>query len=115
MHKIVLAGAAAVSISVGFSWGAFAQASSANQGKACEAVFDKNEAAIDSMAAAGNTAGIRGIFTKSGCPAPQVNVAKQPVSAGKELAKVKCTFKLIPPTIECIFGAVGIPVRPNSD
>ncbi len=115
MRKMILVGAVVVSAFTGFSSGALADTKSADQGKACQAVFDKNRTTIESMAGAKNTAGIQGIFSANGCPGALVNLANAPVSLAKQQqAKVKCTFKLIPPTITCTFGVAAIPVGPRS-
>ena len=104
----------AISAIAGLSFGAHAAAGSSDQGKTCKAIFDANRAAIESMAAKRNSAGIQGLFTVRGCPGTQVNVARLPLPSAKQLARVKCTFKLIPPTIECTFGAAASPVQSES-
>ena len=81
----------------------------------CQAAFDQSKAMIESMAQAGNTAGIQGLLARAGCRAVAVNVEKQPASNEKSLSKISCSFKLIPPTITCTFGMASLPVRQNAD
>jgi hypothetical protein len=113
LQKMVLAAVVAVSTFAGFPSGAFAVPT--DQGKTCEAVFEKNKAMIESMAGAGNVAGIRDLLAKAGCPQAQVNVEQRPLPSGKSAneSRLRCKYKF-PATIICTFG-LAVPVRPGSN
>lgn len=76
--------------------------SSENQEKTCKATFEKNKAAIERLAAAGNESGIRAILAKGGCPEAKVTLEKP---AGNPPAnarfKVDCVFEYPPLHIRC--------------
>lgn len=70
----------------------------------CQARFDANKTEIEALAAAGDSAGIKAIMSRAGCPASAVNL---PARAQTKAAnfKVECkTFQLHPLKIECTFS-----------
>lgn len=70
----------------------------------CAAVFRANQTTIETLAGRGDTAGIHAIFVKAGCAAPAVGLPS--VQAGGTKAakpRIKCRFKLLPPSLICTF------------
>lgn len=81
-----------------------AQVSPGKTGPDCAAVFRTNQATIETLAAQGATADIQAIFVRAGCSAPSVGLpAPQQRAPSAASVKIKCRFKLLPPSIICTF------------
>ncbi len=67
-------------------------------------MFSANQSTIETLAGQGDTAGIQAIFVKAGCAAPSVGLpTAQQRSAKAAKPKIKCRFKLLPPSLICTF------------
>ena len=67
-------------------------------------MFRANQSTIENLAGQGDTAGIQAIFVQAGCAAPKVGLpTAQPLGAKAAKPKIKCRFKLLPPSLICTF------------
>ncbi len=81
-----------------------AQVGTARTGPDCTAVFRANQSTIETLAGQGDTAEIQAIFVRAGCAAPSVGLpTAQPRGAKAAKPKIRCRFKLLPPSLICTF------------
>ena len=81
-----------------------AQVGTARAGPDCAAVFRANQSTVETLAAQGDTAGIQALFVQAGCAAPKVDLpTAQQRGAKAAKPKIKCRFKLLPPSLICTF------------
>lgn len=71
----------------------------------CAAVFRANQSMIETLAGQNRTADIQAIFVRAGCAAPSVGLpaTTPPGGAKAALPRMKCRFKLLPPSLICTF------------
>ncbi|MDP2261245.1 MAG: hypothetical protein Q8J89_16175 [Caulobacter sp.] len=80
------------------------QVGTARTGPDCTAVFRANQSTIETLAGQGDTAEIQAIFVRAGCAAPSVGLpTAQPRGAKAAKPKIRCRFKLLPPSLICTF------------
>lgn len=81
------------------------QQSGQSRGAQCKAVFDANKAAIDKLATARDSAGIRALMARNGCPAEQVAVPE--ASRAKAAGYIDCeVISAWPLHIRCTLKSV---------
>ena len=101
----------ALSVAV-FSSDGIADPRSAAHNKMCMAVFTSNRAAIEEMAGAGNTAGIKSLFASRYCPEFGVRITRPAGTGGKCRIHIHCEPTIDPIGISCeiTFGrAIAVP------
>ena len=106
MYKSILAGAIIALSMAGFSTVGFSQPRPSEHEKVCEAVFNKNKATIENMSISGDSAGIRSLLAKNGCPDAAVDIQKPPVIEKDKKPilgglKGSCTITFNPFKITC--------------
>lgn len=81
-----------------------AQVGTPRGGPDCAGVFRANQSTIETLAGRGDTVGIQSIFVQAGCAAPSVGLPTAQSSGAKAAKpKIKCRFKLLPPSLICTF------------
>ena len=81
-----------------------ARVSPGKTGPDCAAVFRANQTTIETLAGQGSTTDIQAIFVRAGCPAPSVGLpSAQKRAPSAASVKIKCRFKLLPPSLICTF------------
>jgi hypothetical protein len=112
MFRTILIGATAISASFVISSEGFAQTPTAAHGQMCRSVFTQNKANIETMAGAGDKAGIQALLARTGCSDFGVNIQKP--AGGDEKAKpvIKCSITIDPPGINCTI-TFGMASRPT--
>lgn len=105
-YAVVLAFAASTLVGVSAPEARFAPAR-ARAAPDCAAVFRANQSTIETLAGQGDTAGIQALFVQAGCAAPTVGLPALPAAGAKAAnaakPKIKCRFKLLPPSLICTF------------
>jgi hypothetical protein len=103
-HKNALVGAIAITVAFFSSSQSFSQEKREASGKLCGSIFMNNEATIEKLAEAGNSAGIRSLFTKAGCADANVNIRKhEGVTANQTKSRIRCHYEPLA-TIICLLG-----------